>query len=80
MAGRGPSWGRPPSLRNYLVAGAVCGFLAGAALALFGEEVPVSSPLQQVVVLGLFAAALGGLVAAVVYLVVDWRRDHPNLR
>lgn len=70
---------RPPSLRNYLLAGAVVGFLVGAALAVFGARVAMSSA-TQVVTLGAFGAALGGLVAAVVYLVADWRHEHPHLR
>ena len=80
MPSRGPWGAKPPSLRNYLLTGAVCGFLVGAALALFGEEVPMSSPLQQVAILGLFAAAFGGLVSALVYLVADWRHQRPRLR
>lgn len=70
---------RAPRLKIYLVTGAVCGFIVGAGLALFGEEVPMSSPLQQVVILGALAAALGVLVSALVYLVADWRHEHPRL-
>lgn len=69
-----------PHLPHYLVSGAVVGFLSGAGLAIFGEETPMSSMLQQVVLLGALFAALGVLLAAMVYLVVDWRHDHPRLR
>lgn len=78
---RTPRQGRPaPHLPPYLVAGAVVGFLVGAGLAVFGAETPMSSVLQQVVLLGALFAALGILLGAVVYLVVDWRHEHPPLR
>jgi hypothetical protein len=35
---------------------------------------------QQVVLLGVLFAALGVLLGAVVYLVADWRHEHPTLR
>lgn len=60
-----------PDLATYLVRGGVVGFLAGAALAVLGPQVAFSSVLQQVVLLGVIGAALGVLVASVVYLVVD---------
>lgn len=69
-----------PDLATYLIAGAVLGFVAGAALAIFGEAAPMSSLVQQVVILGAFAAALGALVAAAAYLIADWFHDHPGLR
>ena len=76
-----PGSGPPaPPLPPYLVAGAVLGFLVGAGLAIFGAETPMSSVLQQVVLLGGLFAALGVLLGAVVYLVVDWRHEHPTLR
>lgn len=76
-----PGPGRPaPHLPPYLVSGAVLGFLVGAGLAIFGAETPMSSILQQVVLLGVLFAALGVLLGAVVYLVVDWRHEHPTLR
>lgn len=69
-----------PDLATYLITGALVGFLFGAGLAVFGAQTPMSSVLQQVVLLGVMAAALGALVAAIVYLVVDWFHDHPRLR
>ena len=54
--------------------------LVGAALAIFGVETPMSSVVQQVVLLGVLFAALGVLLGAVVYLVADWRHEHPTLR
>lgn len=76
-----PAPGRPPPhLPPYLVSGGVLGFLVGAALAIFGVETPMSSVLQQVVLLGVLFAALGVLLGAVVYLVADWRHEHPTLR
>lgn len=69
---------RTPDLAAYLRAGGVTGFLLGAAVALFGRSTDISSPLQQVVLLGVIAAALGVLVASVVYLVVDWYRHLPR--
>lgn len=71
---------RPPSLRAYLLLGASVGFLIGAALAIFGHDVPMASIAYQVLSLGVAGAALGGLVAALVYLLVDWRHEHPRLR
>lgn len=69
-----------PDLATYLVVGAVLGFVAGTALAIFGQAAPMSSVAQQVVLLGTPGAAVGVLLASIAYLVADWFHDHPRLR
>jgi hypothetical protein len=63
---------RTPRLVPFLTTGAVLGLLAGVALALIGPSSPVASDGQELVLLGLTGALLGGLAGAVVFLVVEW--------
>ncbi len=63
---------RTPRLIPFLATGAIVGLLAGLVLALLGPSSPVASDGQEIVLLGLTGALLGGLAGAVVFLVVEW--------
>lgn len=71
---------RRPSLTGFLATGAVLGFLAGALLSILGEQSPMRSALQELILVGATGALLGLLVGAAVYLVMDRRSTGPRSR
>lgn len=62
---------RRPQLLSFLVVGALLGLVPGLLLGVSGSDVPGSSPLQVIIVLGALGAILGGFLGSVVYLVAD---------
>ncbi|MFX0538567.1 hypothetical protein ACQBAT_13380 [Ornithinimicrobium sp. Y1847] len=64
---------RRPDMVRFLATGAILGFLIGAVISYVGPEVPTSSLLQQIILLGIIGGLLGAFLASVVYLVVDRR-------
>jgi hypothetical protein len=63
---------RAPRLIPFLATGAGLGLLAGLVLTVLGPGSPVASDGQELVLLGLTGALLGGLVGAIAFLVVEW--------
>ncbi|MCE0487478.1 hypothetical protein [Ornithinimicrobium sediminis] len=63
---------RTPRLLPFLGTGAVLGLVVGIVLTLLGPSSPVASDGQELVLLGITGALLGGLAGAVVFLVVEW--------
>ncbi|ANS79917.1 hypothetical protein SGUI_2521 [Serinicoccus hydrothermalis] len=62
---------RRPQLSRFLVAGAVLGLVVGVVVSLSRPDAPGSSSGQQAILLGATGAIFFGLLAAIVYLVVD---------
>lgn len=78
-----PSARRPPRFLPFILTGAVLGFLVGASLSVFAwfedpDPVVASNygPSAGLGYLGFLGALLFGLLAAVLALVVDRRRDR----
>ena len=74
---------RPPRFLPFILTGAVLGFLIGASFAVFGWLEDPDPTLASnydasagVGYLGFLGALFGGLVAAVVAILVDRRRDR----
>ncbi|MBK8470465.1 MAG: hypothetical protein IPL45_12030 [Actinomycetales bacterium] len=72
---------RAPRLVPFLITGAVLGFIAGALLALrqtdgidaLAQRASMYAQSTQVSYLGAFGALIGGLLAGVVYVLLDRR-------
>ena len=62
---------RRPQLNRFLVAGAVLGLVVGVVISLTRPDAPGSTAGQQAILLGATGAIFCGLLAAIVYLVVD---------
>ena len=67
---------RRPDMVRFLVAGGFVGFVVGAFVGRYGDDVPTSSPLQEIVLLGGLGLLVGLLVASVGYLVADNRSQR----
>ncbi len=64
---------RRARLTPFLVTGAVIGLLLAVFVALLGPDAPNASPTQELILLGLLGALLGGLSSSVLYLLVERR-------
>ncbi|WP_202613659.1 hypothetical protein [Ornithinimicrobium cerasi] len=64
---------RRPDLVRFLVTGAVIGGVLGGLIGFLGPDAPSSSLLQEIILLASTGAIVVGLLAAVLYLLVDRR-------
>lgn len=55
----------------FLVTGALIGLVIGLALAYFGPPSPTASPAQEMIVMAVPGGLFGGLLGAIVYLLVE---------
>ena len=62
---------RGPNFTRFIATGAILGFIAASAAAFFGEQAPGYGEGAAVAYLGVFAAAIGAMVGAVVAVVLD---------
>ena len=65
---------RSPNFMRFLATGAILGFVAGSAVAFFGQQAPGYGEGAAVAYLGLLGAALGAMLAGVVAVLLDRRR------
>ena len=65
---------RAPNFAAFIATGVIIGFVAGSALAYFGEEVSGYSVGTQVLFFGSLGACAFGMLAAIIAVLLD-RRD-----
>lgn len=65
---------RYPRFSSFLLTGAVLGFVAGVLVDLLGPDQTGYDPVSTLGYFGVFGAALGALVAAVVAVLLDRNR------
>lgn len=69
------STSRPgPSFSRFIATGAILGFVAGGVASLTGDPAPSYGEGAAVAYLGIFGAAIGAMLAAVVAVLLDRRR------
>jgi hypothetical protein len=64
---------RSPNFTRFIAAGAVVGFVVGSGLAVLGDPAPGYGEGAAVAYIGLFGAAIGAMLAAVVAVLLDRR-------
>ena len=64
---------RSPNFTRFIAAGAVVGFVVGGGLAVLGDPAPGYGEGAAVAYIGLFAAAIGAMLAAVLAVLLDRR-------
>jgi len=64
---------RTPKFTRFIATGAVIGFVVGAAVAILGAPAPTYGLNAQLGYFGVLGAALGGLIAGVVAVLIDRR-------
>jgi hypothetical protein len=69
---------RVPRFGRFIMTGAVLGFVAGSAVAVFGPATPSYTPSTAVGFIGLLGAFLGVLVSALVAVGLDRSGSPPR--
>jgi hypothetical protein len=62
---------RGPNFSRFIATGAILGFVVGSAAAFLGERAPGYGEGAAVAYLGVFGAAIGAMLGAVVAVVLD---------